>query len=150
MIVVCIIGMLSAVAIPSMRNARIQAQAMGIANDLRVFGAAFSQYSLEYGTYPTNFIVGDLPDKVASYLKTPQDWPNGPACGGEYFYMPAAALLGMAPPGLFSNPHVVGMQNTDPTGVHLSQIDLHIDDGVMGGSGSVWWVPGLLWYFIEK
>ena len=150
MIVVCIIGMLSAVAIPSMRNARIQAQAMGIANDLRVFGSAFSQYSLEYGIYPTNLIVGNLPDNVAAYLKNPQDWSNGPACGGQYFYMPASGLAPLLPAGMFSNPHVVGMMNTDPTGVHLSQIDLHMDDGVMGFSGSVWWQPALLMYFIEK
>lgn len=147
MIVVCIIGMLGAVAIPSMRNARIQAQAMAIANDMRVFGQAFSQHSIDYKGYYPFSIAGNLPDAVAQYLKTPDDFPKGPACGGSYRYYPAGMWVAEAG----NNPHAISIQGVSPQNrAQLAAIDKLLDDGVQGWSGMVWWGPGWLHYFIER
>ena len=149
MIVVSIIGMLAAIAIPSMRNARLQAQAMGIANDLRVFGNAFSQYSLEGKGYPAGMWGqwGKLPDGVGDYLKNPSDFSNGPSCGGDYVWYGRWSNDPMNP---MYNWWSVEIANGDPQIiVHLQMIDEHMDDG-NPWQGRVHYGGGWLYYFLEK
>ncbi|MFC1462625.1 type II secretion system protein [Verrucomicrobiota bacterium] len=147
MIVVSIIGMLAAVAIPSMRNARLTAQATGVGNDLRVFGEAFSQYSLDAGQYPPREpwpLFGKLPAVIEPYLKNPSDFRNGPAFGGDYVW------YGNWGPGIPPTWWSVEIWNADPTAiVHMEQIDLHMDDG-NPWSGRVHYGAGWLYYFIEQ
>ena len=78
MIVVCIIGMLAAVAIPSMRKSRVMSQVAAVSNDLRVLSDAFNQYSIEHGGYPGGVIaglpLGDLPAGVSAYIDNISTW----------------------------------------------------------------------------
>ncbi len=67
MIVVAIIGMLAALAVPTFITARKQSQAKRIYNDARQIDAAISQWALEYGKKDGDDV--DL-DQVASYMKT--------------------------------------------------------------------------------
>jgi len=150
MIVVSIIGMLSAVAIPSMRNARMQAQAMAVANDLRVFEGAFKQYSLDYKSYYPNVIFGPapLPQEIADYLKTPDDWVRGPSFGGRYVWRPRwdPGLMGYS-----DQIWTVEIWDVDPQNeIQLMLVDKHLDDGVKGWSGKVVWWPGSLYSIIES
>lgn len=52
MIVVAVIGLLGAIAIPNFVRARKISQGVRVANDLRVFADAFAVYSFEFGQYP--------------------------------------------------------------------------------------------------
>jgi prepilin-type N-terminal cleavage/methylation domain-containing protein len=80
MIVVAIIGLLAAIAIPSFMRARTTAQANGCINNLRQIDGAKDQYALEAGL--SNFAVVTFADigptntARGGYMK---NWPNCPA-----------------------------------------------------------------------
>jgi prepilin-type N-terminal cleavage/methylation domain-containing protein len=63
MIVVAIIALLAAIAVPGFLRARKRSQASKILNDLRMIDAAVDQYAIETNR-TTNFVVGT------------QDWTN--------------------------------------------------------------------------
>lgn len=66
MIVVAILALLAAIAIPSFLRARKRSQAMSVLTDLRLIDSAVEQYSLEF-----NRMRGDIipPDAWAMYIK---------------------------------------------------------------------------------
>ena len=70
MIVVAIIGLLAALAVPGFVKARKQSQGRRIVNDARQLDAAIDQWALEKGKSDGNAIVTS---EAASYLKMP--WP---------------------------------------------------------------------------
>jgi prepilin-type N-terminal cleavage/methylation domain-containing protein len=70
MIVVAIIGLLAAIAIPSFVNARIKSQTNACINNLRLIQGAKDQYALDHnGTAPT--ALGDLVGYNSYITKTP-------------------------------------------------------------------------------
>ncbi len=67
MIVVAIIALLAAIAVPNFLRARKRSQATRILEDLRMIDAAIDQYAIEYN------LATDAPlsfDQVKTYLKT--------------------------------------------------------------------------------
>ena len=83
MIVVAIIGLLAAIAIPSFLHSREQSQATACINNLRQIEAAVQQVAIEKGLH-----VGDVinyPTDVSAYIKmnTAGSIPGCPA-GGIY------------------------------------------------------------------
>jgi type IV pilus assembly protein PilA len=79
MIVVAIIGLLAALAIPGFMKARKQSQARRIINDARQMDAAIDQWALEKGKSDGNDVaVGE----AATYLKGA--WPTNDLLGNEY------------------------------------------------------------------
>lgn len=66
MIVVVIIGLLAAMAIPAFQRVRLNSQFSALANDIRVFAGAFETYALEYGQFPADASTGALPAGVTS------------------------------------------------------------------------------------
>lgn len=127
MVVVVIIGLLAAAAIPAFRLVTLRSRASTVANDYRTFSTAFITYSLQNGRYPDNQanpqdpmpqLAGQLTD--AFMQRTP--------IGGYYkwnFDIPAdgvpakAALIIQAAVG---NPLVDDLDQ-------LERIDQLIDDG---------------------
>ncbi len=83
MIVVAIIGLLAAIAIPNFVKARATAQANGCINNLRQIDAAASQFALETGQ--TSGATINYPTDLTPYLKltTANNIPPCPA-GGSY------------------------------------------------------------------
>ena len=77
MIVVAVIGLLAAIAIPNFVHARAVSQATACINNLRMIDAAKAQWALEKGKNN-----GDVPtrDDLLPYLRR---WPVCPA-GGTY------------------------------------------------------------------
>ena len=67
MIVVAIIALLAAVAVPSFLRARQRSQATSVKNDLRLIDAAVDQYAIETNRAP-GFPVRAV--DIAAYLKT--------------------------------------------------------------------------------
>jgi prepilin-type N-terminal cleavage/methylation domain-containing protein len=88
MIVVAIIGLLAAIAIPSFMKARAQSQKNGCVNNLRQIDAAKEQWALENKlTNGAPINTGD--SNVNTYIKgiTGTNTPVCPA-GGAYTYNP--------------------------------------------------------------
>jgi prepilin-type N-terminal cleavage/methylation domain-containing protein len=67
MIVVAIIGLLAAIALPNFIRARIVSQGVRVANDLRVFGDAFAMYAFDNGDYPPDSHE-TLPSEMTDYI----------------------------------------------------------------------------------
>jgi prepilin-type N-terminal cleavage/methylation domain-containing protein len=80
MIVVAIIGLLAAIAIPSFMRARLTSQQNACINNLRQIEAAKDQFSLEAGLTNGATIawasIGPTNTAAGGYLKS---WPNCPA-----------------------------------------------------------------------
>jgi len=82
MIVVAIIALLAAIAVPGFLRARKRSQASRILNDLRMIDAAVDQYAIETNR-STNFVVGTT--DWTNYLKK-----------GSMLYNTGTSLLGRA------------------------------------------------------
>ncbi len=79
MIVVAIIGLLAALAIPGFVRARKQSQGRRILNDARQMDAAIDQWALEKGKVDGDPIVTS---EAATYLKTA--WKDTDLLGNDY------------------------------------------------------------------
>ena len=73
LIVVIIIGILTAIAIPVYRNASQNAERRSVEANLKTIDSAIQQYKNDNGTNPTK--PEDLTDKDTGTLLT---WPSGP------------------------------------------------------------------------
>jgi type IV pilus assembly protein PilA len=79
MIVVAIIGLLAALAIPGFVKARKQSQGRRILNDARQMDAAIDQWALENGMKDGDTVEST---SAATYLKTA--WPTNDLLGNAY------------------------------------------------------------------
>ena len=102
MIVVAIIGLLAAIAIPNFVKARATSQANACINNLRQIDAAANQFALEKGKKTTDPIT--YPDDLTPYIKL-NSGASIPACpaGGSYTLAsvggkPACNLAGTVTP----------------------------------------------------
>jgi prepilin-type N-terminal cleavage/methylation domain-containing protein len=82
MIVVAIIALLAAIAVPGFLRARKRSQASRILNDLRLIDAAVDQYAIE-----TN--------RATAFSVTPDDWKNY-LKKGTALYNSGSSILGSA------------------------------------------------------
>ena len=67
MVVVVIIGLLAAIAIPAFQQIRLRSQVSSFANDLRIAGNAFETFATENGTWPSDGISA-IPNSMNGYL----------------------------------------------------------------------------------
>jgi len=79
MIVVAIIGLLAALAVPGFVRARKQSQGRRIINDARQMDAAIDQWALEVGA--SN---GSTVDTVAAAKYLKREWPTTDLLGGTF------------------------------------------------------------------
>jgi prepilin-type N-terminal cleavage/methylation domain-containing protein len=106
MIVVAIIGLLAAIAIPNFVKARTTSQANACINNLRQIDAAAQEFALEKGKKTSDTI--SYPTDLTPYIKlnTASSIPPCPA-GGDY----ACATVGNNPTctlsSLTSQPHIL-------------------------------------------
>lgn len=68
MVVVAIIGLLAAIAIPSYARARVNSTNARYIGDLRTAKAAFVQFSVERGVYPADRTPAQIPTGMEAYL----------------------------------------------------------------------------------
>jgi len=81
MIVVAIIGLLAALAVPGLQRSRMRSQGYRIINDARQADAAIDQWALETGQINGNAIVTTA---ASAYLKG--SWPTNDILGNAYTY----------------------------------------------------------------
>src|SRR5262245_22701632 len=82
MIVVVIIGLLAAIAIPTFNRVKIKSQAARMANDFRQFEAAFNRFSMENGSLPAAAAAGTMPAGMTGVL--PDSFTQPSALSGSY------------------------------------------------------------------
>lgn len=83
MIVVTIIGLLAAIAVPSFHKVRNRSLASRFANDFRIFAATFEVCALEQGSWPEDGQDNDLPEEVQPYFEG-SSWYQSAANGGYW------------------------------------------------------------------
>jgi len=83
MIVVLIIGLLAAIAIPAFDRVRQASLNTRLINDLRVFGDQIEVFVMENGSYPEDSGTGNIPTGLAPYIHAAQ-WHAGPSIGGDF------------------------------------------------------------------
>ena len=84
MVVIAIIGILSAIAVPNFVNYRRKAHITEAAEDIKNFEKGFISYALDENEFPddSHIVLPDLP-KMADYID-PVVWGKTTALGGTY------------------------------------------------------------------
>jgi prepilin-type N-terminal cleavage/methylation domain-containing protein len=114
MVVVVIIGLLAAIAIPAFMRSRERSQAARLINDFRQFDSAFQRFELETGGLPPLATAGGvIPAGMAGYLPTAYTQPS--PVGGLYVWSGPSA-------------HVV-LVNSNATDSMMLLVDKALDDG---------------------
>lgn len=147
MVVVVIIGLLAAAALPAYRLITLRSRAASVVNDLRTFSTVFIAYSIQNGRYPDNGDPQVVPPQVAGQL--PGNFTQRSPIGGVYkwnFDVPAdgiaakAALIIQADTG---NPIIDDYDQ-------LVAVDKQIDDGDLNTGNLQLGSTNSLVYIIEK
>jgi type IV pilus assembly protein PilA len=85
MIVVAIIGLLAALAIPSFQKSRIKTQNTAFINDLRIIEGAINTCIMDIKKHPADVNEKIIPTELAPYLKN-MDWSKPTPIGGYWDY----------------------------------------------------------------
>ena len=84
MIVISIIAVLAAIAVPAFLRARERSQNAKFINALRVASDAITLYAIENGGYPPDVNRGVVPPGLVSYLDQTFDWTAATPIGGRW------------------------------------------------------------------
>lgn len=122
MIVVVIIGLLAALAIPAFQRVQRASQNARAVNDFRVFSQAFEIYNSQNGAWPNNVGPGVVPTTPVSMNNDFKvaSWQATTVLGGRWNWDNALASGGNA--GI----SISGYTCTD---AQMQEIDAKIDDG---------------------
>lgn len=127
-IVVAIIGLLSALAVPTARNLIIAARSDAVINDLRVYAAAFQTYVHEKADWPgPGDGSGLIPAGMETYLSN-SNWTAVTRIGGKYTWDRNTPHQGYRYAAAISIRSVEGSPVSDNLN-QLLDIDRRIDDG---------------------
>lgn len=128
MIIVCILAVIMAIAVPNMVRARRRAQMVSMGKEMKEFADAFEIYSVENGAYPpdTGPFSGWPGTDMTNRLDY-QAWQRKPPVGGNFIWNgpdtndPTITRFGISIEG--------GDFTNDVTS--LMELDKTIDDGVL-------------------
>lgn len=84
MIAVLIISLLFLMAVPAYQRIQRKARATTIANNFRVFGAAFQAYAHEKGTWPPEAAAGVIPTGITNQDIQTNVWTTMTPMGGKF------------------------------------------------------------------
>jgi len=84
MVVVTIISMIMALAMPSYQRIQRKARAAAISNDFRVFTAVLQARAHESGSWPDETAAGVVPSTITKDDIQLQTWVNPPTIGGQF------------------------------------------------------------------
>ncbi len=122
MIVVVIVGLLAALAIPAFQRVQRASQNARIVSDLRVFAQAFEIYHTQNGTWPNNASPGQIPSApvpMAGDFKA-ASWQAFTVIGGRWNWdknITTGVVAG------------VSISSYTCSDAQLAEIDAKIDDG---------------------
>lgn len=118
MIVVVIIGLLAALAIPAFKRVHRASQNSRVLNDFRVFSQSFETYATQNGAWPANVGPGVVPPGMAGTFKT-DVWQSPTMIGGQWNWDQNIA-------GFTAG---ISISNFTCDDAQLIEIDAKIDDG---------------------
>jgi prepilin-type N-terminal cleavage/methylation domain-containing protein len=113
MVVVVVIGLLAAIAIPAFQRVREKSIASRYVNDFRQFDSAFQRYATENGSWPAAGALGAVPAGMNGYL--PTSFTSTSPMGGNYQWSGPSSFVVLR-----------GSQATDSI---MQQVDTLLDDG---------------------
>lgn len=119
MIVVAIIALLAAIAVPAFARARQRARASKFLNALRIASGAFEQYATEHGSYPADVNRAIVPPGMQSYFGDKLDWTAPTPIGGSWDWDVNVF-------GVKAGVSIVAPSLTD---AELTDLDAELDDG---------------------
>lgn len=147
MVVVVIIGLLAAAALPAYRLITLRSRAASVVNDLRTFSTVFITYSLQNGRYPDDGDPQVVPPQVAGQL--PGNFSQRTPIGGVYkwnFDIPADGVPAKAAIIIQA---VTGNSLLDDLD-QLETVDKQIDDGNLATGNMQLGSTNSLVFIIEK
>jgi prepilin-type N-terminal cleavage/methylation domain-containing protein len=118
MIVVAIIGLLAAIALPNFTKARKTATHNQFIAELRVAYDAFAMYSIEHGRYPPDTTPSQIPAGMRPYLSR-MHWTDKTPIGGQWDW----------DNGQFGSKAGVSVYKPSVPDEEMREIDALIDDG---------------------
>ena len=121
MIVVVIIGLLAAMAIPALKRVIRRQQNSQAANDFRVFSQAFETYSTMNGKWPPNAGGGVIPAGMGGGWLKKTAWQAKTSIGGRWNWDDAVSGSGFSAG--------ISITSYTCTDAQLMEIDAMIDDG---------------------
>ena len=138
MVVVVIVGILAAMAIPTIVRIKRSAQNARFASDLRTFAQAFETFAMRNGTWPPNAGNGIVPTGMSGELRD-ANWMAVNSLGGRWnwdnnFNGVAAGISTVIP-------------NADDA--QMAEIDAKIDDGDLA-AGNFVKINGRYTYILQK
>jgi prepilin-type N-terminal cleavage/methylation domain-containing protein len=147
MVVVVIIGLLAAAALPAYRLITIRSRATTVVNDLRTFSTVFITYSLQNGRYPDDGDPQVVPPQLAGQL--PSNFTQRTPIGGVYkwnFNVPADGVPAKAALIIQAESGYPIMDDLD----QLEAVDKQIDDGDLATGNLLLGSTNSLVFIIEK
>jgi len=131
MIVVVIIGLLAAIAIPAFREVKLRTNTKLYMNELRLARDSVEMFVMEHGRWPEDVDPEEVPDSggdnlFSGYLDD-DFWSSTPSIGGRWDYEGSTS-------GVVPN-NGVGISVIDPGDEYieyLEQVDRSFDDGNLG------------------
>jgi type II secretory pathway pseudopilin PulG len=127
-VVVLIIGMLAAVAVPQLKKNMISARSSAVMNDLRVYSGAFQAYAQEHGDWPPGGgAPGVFPPGMDGYLSQ-TNWSRTTPIGGNYQFATQSPQAG----GRYAAVIIIASTLNNAVSSdsnQLSDIDRKLDDG---------------------
>jgi type II secretory pathway pseudopilin PulG len=127
-VVVFIVSVLAAVAVPALKKVQLESRSVAVANDLRIFSSAFQTYTHERGDWPSgNGSPGAFPAGMEGYLGA-TSWQRVSPIGGLYTWDPNSTQQGERYRAVIVLTSTAG----HPVSAELAQLtdlDRRVDDG---------------------
>lgn len=121
MIVTAIIAVMSAIAIPNILRARLNARVARVASNFKTFATGFQMYAVDNGALPPDAHLV-LPAGMDTYIN-PADWAKD-AMGGQYNW--EGPTWGESGPYDYAG---ISLFGTTATVEELTILDTNFDDG---------------------
>lgn len=136
MVVIVIIGLLVAMAVPTFQKVQQQARANTFLSELRIYRYGVETFALQTGEYPTDTAPGTLDPELAEYLKA-SDFAEDTPVGGKWD-------IARDLDGVTCAVGVVGVSRAEL----IEQVDDRLDDGnittgllrTLGGESNYYWI----------
>lgn len=136
MVVVVIIGVLAAIAVPAFQRVKISAENARFINDLRIFKDALYQCVMETGNMDQGASSGMLSAELREYLNEDL-WDEGPSIGGDWDVEYEKSGVSLA----------IGVHNPTVPDSQIEAIDASFDDGDVN-TGKLRFIAGGRYYWV--